>query len=162
MKNTFLFLIICFTIIFGVGCCDCELPSDEELRHEIIGTWENETCEYPYHTDPYNSYSFPVGTVTFNSDGSFLNGLNNVDISICRDSCGIDSVSTGFSSYYCTCGWYIDDGNLYLTSDSLLGQDYFGTKYPIICFETGEKFILGQTTSISGHAVENNKCFKRL
>ncbi len=139
MKNTFLFLIICLTIIFGVGCCDCELPSDEELRQEIIGTWKQEECKYPI-TDPNDITETAnlLDRMTFNADGSITEG--GLYAYCCTADC--DTANQG------ACSWIIENGELTIIPDKIAYSSHLNQAYPINCLD--EDILVFDNVVISG------------
>ncbi len=145
-------------LIAFLGMSSCyELPSDEEIKTDILGKWQEVYCSYPYSSDPYNQYPFPGGTIVFRSDGSFVQ--QNHAINRCRDSCGIDSISTSVVSNYCTCTWVIENGSIIIRADSSLHHGYFDLPFPILRID--DDCLILDKLMYNGHQVEENACFTR-
>jgi|GEM_PF-1985387 len=126
------FLCYGLFIVMLHACC-CDLPSDEELRQDIVGTWVIESCDYPYSIeDDGVTTEHPLvgrGELTFYSDGSYSeNGV----ISYCTvDSCDAD---TGLVNY-CTCSFQIQDGGLTLVPDAIGIWGWLNFPFPIECLD---------------------------
>lgn len=135
----------------------CNEPTDEELRDDIVGKWEAVYCNFPYTSDPNNTYPFPGGKIVFRSNGSFVQQHHGVNV--CRDSCGIDSISTSGSYTYCTCTWAIENGSIIIQADTSLHEGYFGHSIPILRLNN-DCFVLDEF-EFNGRWVDENACFER-
>jgi hypothetical protein len=153
MKSIF-GLFLCITTLSG--CLN--LQSDEELRRDIVGTWEWDQCGFPYDSDFDIEYPFPGGKVVFRSDGRFIQ--DNFDSNICRDSNGIDSVSISFPFSYCQCSWFIENGMITILSDSSLNYGYFNFPYPLLKLD--DDCLVLDEVFYNGRQIEENLCFQRI
>ena len=126
------------TLLMMLGLTSCyELQSDEELREDIIGTWESEYCKYPYTNNPEDATTeSPMRSImTFYPDGRFVEGGS--DPYCVPDSCG--------SYGYCTCTWQIENGNLSIHTDgNTAGYGRIRIDYPIFCLQK-ERMVFDNT-----------------
>jgi len=156
MKTITTPLAIILAALLGLSSC-YELPGDEEISNDILGKWEGVYCNIPYNSDPDYSYPFPGGNIVFRSDGSFVQ--QNDDTNICRDSCGIDSISISGRYSYCTCTWTVENGSIIIHADSSLHYGYFNLPFPILKID--DDCLILDELMYNGYQVEENACFER-
>lgn len=151
---TILLRAVMFLLIIGLTSC-YELQSDEELREDIIGTWESEYCKYPHSNNPIDATSeSPLRTImTFSSDGMIVEGG---DYAFCVET-GCDT--NGVTSY-CTCAWFIEDGHLTIVSDyPTAPYGWLGIAIPIECLKD-DRLVFGNFRQFNNSSVKKS-CYSR-
>jgi hypothetical protein len=138
-----------------------ELQSDEELRHDIIGTWKQDLCWHPYRSDDAPA-SFPLpGFIIFLDDGSYIEaGYDSTGAIVPGGGpttyCVVDSCD---NQTFCECSWSIENGKLTITNEGdSVGPYRFTVQYPIVCLR-GDKLVFDNTSYYGTR--QKKGCFER-
>lgn len=150
IQRIIVFAILSFASLLITSCCDCdELPSDEELREMIIGTWVKEECEYPFvDSKDITESTTLLQQMTFNSDGSIAEvGLYAY---CCSSNC--DTVNQG------PCNWVIESGKLIMIPDTVVYWSQLNQWYPIRCLDDD---LLVFDNVVVGTLERTKTCYRR-
>lgn len=129
LKSPAVALLIAIAFTGVTSCCDCELPSDEELRKDIVGKWVQEECGYPY-TDgnDVTSSSLLKEHMKFDENGNLTE--DGTYPYCCEISC--DTIVQG------ACSWLIENGTLTIIPAKESERTHLNRPYNIICLTENE------------------------
>lgn len=134
-----------------------ELQSDEELRKDIIGIWQRNTCKYPNNTEePGITEPSPLRPrMTFFEDGRFIESGGSA-------YCTLDTCSSIWSNSDCRCEWQIQNGKLLITSLASGGASHLNREYPIKCLRKDLLVFDNVSLSVQGFSYQAKKaCYCR-
>ena len=143
-------------VFFSLSSC-CELPSDEELREDIIGTWNRSDCKHPHNTESQDATQpSPLRLeMTFYPDGRFTEGGGSA-------YCTLDTCDSIWLDSDCRCQWEIQDGKLFITSLATSSSGHLNKEYPIKCLRNDLLVFDNHSSSFQGSSGTVTKaCYNR-
>lgn len=146
-------------IAYLIGSIGCELPSDEEIRQDLVGTWERCDCGFPYDIEDSDLPEGPLlhsTSMTFLSSGRFGEFVNG-SLGYCElDTCS-DPYPNGYYDF-CTCSWQVSDGYLQLFSDGNTDLRYLDRSYRIKSIDS-DNLVIDNVDL--GYTKTKKACYKK-